>query len=276
MKEKKEYNFKYVIIVIFTILILTILVILLYSKMIINMKFDNFKIQNFAEENSTPIFKISKIILYSNVDIVDESENNSLQDINISQYTDIAVYIDNKLSSNELTNENTIKEMYIDNINISTLSSNGEKILNYKNSYLFGKYRSLDVVTSRIYFDILNENKQNTEEIYDIPTFYTDCSNPITLGYINKNVVTNYRIRINDKSITFDGALLKKANIALDVLNNKINFGIHIKNNLDEQFVCNVSIDNNLESEDGGLYTGSVMKIFEFSENEHKFIKLTT
>ena len=150
------------------------------------------------------------------------------------------------------------------------------KILNYKNSYLFGKYRSLDVVTSKIYFDILNENKQNVEEAYDIPTFYTDCSNPITLSYINKNVVTDYRIRINDKSITFDGALLKKANIALDVLNNKINFGIHIKNNLDEQFVCNVSIDNNLESEDGGLYTGSVMKVFEFSQNEYNFIKLTT
>ena len=276
MKEKKEYNFKYVIIVVFIILILTILVVLLYSKMITNMKINNFKIQNFAEENSKPIFKINKIVLYSDVDVVDESENNSLQDINISQYTDIAIYIDNKLSSNDLTNENTIKEMYIDNINISTLSSNGEKILNYKNSYLFGKYRSLDVVTSKIYFDILNENKQNVEEAYDIPTFYTDCSNPITLSYINKNVVTDYRIRINDKSITFDGALLKKANIALDVLNNKINFGIYIKNNLDEQFICNVSIDNNLESEDGGLYTGSVMKVFEFSQNEYNFIKLTT
>ena len=275
MKKKIEYSFKYLVIAVLIILILTSVVVLLYSKMIANMKISNFRIEDFAKENSKPIFKINKIVLYSNVDIVDESENKSLQDISISQYTDIAIYIDNKLKSKTLSDENTVKEMYIDNINISTLSSNGEKILNYKNSYLFGKYRSLDSVTSRIYFNVLNENKQNIEEQYEEPTFYTDCSNPITLSYINKNVVTDFHIRANDKSVTFDGALLKRANIALDVLNNKINFGIYITNNLDEKFVCNVNIDNNLESEDGGLYTGYIMKVFEVSEEDYKFIRIT-
>lgn len=277
MKKKIEFDLKHLILVIFIILILTMLVFLLYSKMVSAIKSNNLKINKseiFAHENKQHIFKINKIILYSNVDVVDESENNSLQNLSLSQYTDIAIYIDNTIFNKELTEENTIKDMYIENVNISTLSSNGEKILNYKSPYLFGKYRSLENAGPKIRFNVLNKNQEELEIEYENPTFYTDCSNPITLSYINKNVVTDYHIRANDKSITFDGAILDRANIDLDVLNNKIDFCIHIINNLDEEFVCNVSIDNNLENEDGGLYTGYIMKVFDISKNEYNFIKL--
>ena len=275
MKKKIEFNLKHLIIVTFIILLLTILIAILYSKMVDNIKINNLKLENFAKENEKHIFKINKIVLYSNVDVIDESEKKSLQNISLSQYTDIAIYIDNTILSNDLSAKNTIKEMYIENIKIDTLSSNGEKILNYKNSYAFGKYRNLEMAESKIRFNILSDNINNLEEEYNNPTFYTDCSNPITLGYVNKNVVTNYRIRANDKKVSFDGAILDKANIALDVLNNKISFSITIINNLDEKFVCNVCIDNNLENEDGGLYTGYIMKIFDISEDEYNFIKLT-
>ncbi len=277
MKKKIEFDLKHLILVVFIILILTMLVFLLYSKMVSAIKSNNLKINKseiFANENKQHIFKINKIILYSNVDVVDESENNSLQNLSLSQYTDIAIYIDNTIFNKELTEENIIKDMYVENVNISTLSSNGEKILNYKSPYLFGKYRSLENAGPKIRFNVLNKNQEELEIEYENPTFYTDCSNPITLSYINKNVVTDYHIRANDKSITFDGAILDRANIDLDVLNNKIDFCIHIINNLDEEFVCNVSIDNNLENEDGGLYTGYIMKVFDISKNEYNFIKL--
>ena len=277
MKKEIEFDLKHLILVVFIILILTMLVFLLYSKMVSAIKSNNLKINKseiFVNENKQHIFKINKIILYSNVDVVDESENNSLQNLSLSQYTDIAIYIDNTIFNKELTEENTIKDMYVENVNISTLSSNGEKILNYKSPYLFGKYRSLENAGPKIRFNVLNKNQEELEIEYENPTFYTDCSNPITLSYINKNVVTDYHIRANDKSITFDGAILDRANIDLDVLNNKIDFCIHIINNLDEEFVCNVSIDNNLENEDGGLYTGYIMKVFDISKNEYNFIKL--
>ena len=275
MKKKIEFNLKHLIIVTFIILLLTILIAILYSKMVDNIKINNLKLENFAKENEKHVFKINKIVLYSNVDVIDESEKKSLQNISLSQYTDIAIYIDNTIFYNDLSAKNTIKEMYIENVKIDTLSSNGEKILNYKNSYAFGKYRNLEMAGPKIRFNILSDNINNLEEEYNNPTFYTDCSNPITLGYVNKNVVTNYRIRANDKKVSFDGAILDKANIALDVLNNKISFSITIINNLDEKFVCNVCIDNNLENEDGGLYTGYIMKIFDISEDEYNFIKLT-
>ena len=275
--KRIEFNFRHLVIIIFIIFILFIGIILLYSKMINAIKGNDIKLNSqemFAKENENHLFKINKIILYSNVDVVDKSEQKSLQDLSLSQYTDIAVYIDNKNYKTELTEENTIKQLYIDNIKITTISTNGEKIFNYKNPYLYGKYRNIENEDKRISFNVLNTNNSNKVVQYEEPTFYTDCSNPITLGYINKNVVTNYRIRANDKAITLDGALLQRANIRLDVLNAKIDFCIHIKNNLDEEFVCNVSIDNNLENDDGGLYTGYITKIFDISNKEYNFIKI--
>lgn len=277
MKKKIEFSFKHIIIIVFISFILMTGIILLYSKMINSIKKENIKLNSqemFAKENENHLFKINKIILYSNVDVVDKSEQENLQNLSLSQYTDIAIYIDNKNYKKELTEETTIKDLYIDNMSISTLSSNGERILNYKNPYLYGKYRTLENSGEKIRFNVLHTNSENISSEYDNPTFYTDCSNPITLSYINKDVVTNYRIKANEKAVTLDGALLKKANIGLDVLNNKIEFCIHIKNNLDEEFVCNVSIDNNLENDDGGLYTGYIMKIFDISEDEYNFIKL--
>ena len=52
------------------------------------------QIENFAKNNSEPIFKIGKVVLYSSADAVDSSEGEILRDLDISQYTDIAIYID--------------------------------------------------------------------------------------------------------------------------------------------------------------------------------------
>ena len=276
-KKRKEISFRHIIIIAFVSIILMILIILLYNKMIKVMSNGSVRLNReeiFAKENENHIFRISKIILHSNVDIVDRSEQQSLQNINISQYTDISIYIDNKSYIKDLTQENTVSELYIDNIKIETLSSNGEKIINYKNPYLFGKYRTLSNAKDKIRFNILNDNESNREEQYDNPMFYTDCSNPISLGYINKDVVTNYYIRANDAPVTLNGSMLKRANIGLDVLSSNISFCVHLKNNLNEEFICNVNIDNNLDNEDGGIYTGYMTRIFDISNEEFNFIKL--
>ena len=73
--------------------------------------------EQFAQEIHNPLF----------------SEEGTLQNIDISQFTDIAVYIDNKGRTEEITAENTINEMFIDNIKITIPSESGEHIFNYKN-----------------------------------------------------------------------------------------------------------------------------------------------
>lgn len=275
--KKNMLKFRNVIIIVFISIILMSLIILLYSKMISIMMENSIMINKedvFGKENKKHIFKISQIILHSNVDIVDKSERQSLQNVSISQYTDISIYIDNNNYIKELTNENTVSKLYIDNIKIETLSTNGEKIINYKNPYLFGKYRTLQNAEEQIIFDVVSDNYSNQESLYNNPMFYADCSNPISLGYINKDVVTDYYIRANDSAIDLSGAILKRANIGLDVLNSKISFNIHIINNLGEEFICKVDLDNNLENDDGGLYTGYITKIFDVSDKEYNFVKL--
>ena len=153
------------------------------------------KSTSFVENNEKPMFKINKILMYSSAGVIDNSTGEVLQDLDISQYTDISIEIDNKQKVQELTDENTVKELYIDNIKIENNAEKGERILNYKNPYLQGKFKMLqNCNNNRIDFKILNTNQESDDMNYDEANFYTDCSNPISLGYLNKNIVTRYAV----------------------------------------------------------------------------------
>jgi hypothetical protein len=233
--------------------------------------------EKFVEENEEPVFKVGKIILYSGVNVVDNSENEELQDLNVSQFTDIEIFIDNKTKISDITAENTINEMYIDNIKVSSNSENEEKIFNYKNPNYCGKYVDLENYRDDgILFKIINTNAKNSSANYDENAFYTDCSNPISLGYINKNILTNASVS-NTGSISFDGSILKIANISLDDLDTTISFSIHIKNNYNEEFVCNVKLDNFFKddtSENKTIYDGYIMKVIN-ANDEFNFLKVS-
>ena len=232
--------------------------------------------EQFVAENENPVFKIDKIILYSSANAVDNS-NGELKSLDISQFTDIEIFINNKTKSEEITAENTINELFIDNIKIESNSENGEKIFNYKNPLNCGKYTEIENwINDEILFNVVNSNEKNREANYDENIFYTDCSNPISLGYINKNILTNCEVNSNNASISFDGSILADAGINLEELNTKITFTIHIVNNFNEKFICNVKIENDLTAEDGedSIYSGYLMKIINPVDNEYNFIKI--
>lgn len=71
--------------------------------------------------------------------------------------------------------------------------------------------------------------------------------------------------------MSLDGTILRNANYNLKDLNTKFKFKVHIKNNLNEEFVTNVEIDNSLEAQDGGIYTGYLVNILNTS---YDFLKL--
>lgn len=228
--------------------------------------------ERFIKENQEPIFKIDKMILYNSANAIDNSEG-KLQNMDISQFTDIAIFINNTSKIKEITAENTINQIYIDNIKITTSSENGEKIFNYKNPYNVGKYQDLKKYENNgIYYKVLNSNSKNNSANYDEPVFYTDCSNPISLGFINKNILTNCEVN-NTGSISFDGSILKAANIDVKDLKTTLNFTIHLKNNYNEEFISNVTIDINLEKENQAIYTGYMMEIID--TKELKFLKVS-
>lgn len=243
----------------------------IYTKEINKEKYAE-ETQKFVDENKEPIFRIDKIILYNSANAIDNSDG-KLQDINISQFTDIEIFINNTNKIKDITAENTINQMYIDDIQINSKTENGEKILNYKNPYDCGKYQDLTGYKNNgIYFKILNSNEKNNSANYDEPVFYTDCSNPISLGFINKNILTNCEVT-NTGSISFDGSILKSANIDVKDLKTTLDFTIHLKNNFNEEFIAKVSLDIDLEKENSAIYTGYMMQIED--TKDIKFLKIS-
>ena len=260
------------------LIILAIVVLLLFYHFVLA---DVFSRNNFAnqmielsDENETSVFNIQKVLLYSDANAIDNSEDHSLKNMSICQFTDLSIYLDNSSSNTELSSENTVKELYIDNINITSKSDVGTKILNYKNPMNFGKYKNIkELDNGRIDFKVINTNQENESQNYSEPTFYTDCSNPMTLGYLNKDIVTNYSVSDASKSISFNGKVLKEANVNLDDINYTLNFTIHIVNNLNQKFAYNMKLDVNLNDDNGGIYNGYTYKGKTTSGSEYRFFK---
>ena len=234
------------------------------------------QMEEMAQKNEQPIFKLDQIVLYSSANAIDYSESQNLQDLSISQYTDITMYINNKLSSEELTQENTISELYIDNIEVNVNSNLGKPIFGYKSPYHIGKFRTIEQesIPERIDFQILRTNEENAEHDYSTPVFYTDCSNPITLGYINQDIITHFRVSENQNNmVSFDGKILKNIGIDLDSFACEIKGNIHIKNNLGEKFSCNITLNIPLKAEDGGIYQGYIIQIIQDIDQLYYFWK---
>lgn len=272
----KKFNFKIknVKLAFAILIILAIILLILYYNFIFADVFarNNFANQmvEIAEENESPIFSIQRILLYNSANAVDNSEDQSLSNMSISQFTDISIYIDNSQTVADLTDENTIKELYIDNISITSKSENGTKILNYKNPLNFGKYQNIDEPEDdKIYFNIVNTNEENENHNYDEPTFYTDCSNPISLGFLNKDLLTNYSVSNDSSSVSFNGKVLQEAGVNLDDINYTLNFTIHIVNNLNQKFAYNMKLDVDLD----GIYDGYTYRGKNASGTQYYFFK---
>ena len=264
-------------------IVLLILIIILISLL----PFYIFKIRDIIYRNNfanysyetynnymSPVFSIEKIVYYSNAFVTDNSKDNNFQDINVGQYTDIAIYINNTNKSDDLTDENTISELYIDNIKVSTNSDKGSKSLSYKNPYYFATYKGLqEPNNNRIDFSIITNNKDNKESAYNSPAFYQDCSNPISLGYINKDIVTNFKMP-NTDIISLNGTILPKANIPLEDLTFNMSFTIHIKNNKNEEFICTVDRPVLSGEYSSQIFNGYIATQYSADPGTYQFIKI--
>ncbi len=276
MQFNKKFNFKirnvrlaFVILIVLAIVLLIIYYNFIFAKAFAKNNFAN-QVEEISEENQNPIFSIQKIHLYNSANAVDNSEDQSLSNMAISQYSDISIFIDNGQTISDLTDENSVKELYIDNIEITSNSDNGTKILNYKNPLNFGKYQNIsEPDKNRIDFNVVKTNEQNENNNYNEPTFYTDCSNPISLGYLNKDLLTNYSVSNENNAVSFNGKILEQANVSLDDINYTLNFTIHIINNLNQHFSYNMKLNVDLS----GIYDGYTYKGKDTSGRDYQFFK---
>lgn len=293
MKKIKLNKRDCVVLLIIAFVIWTAFVYILNQKLM-EYKFAK-QLENLYTKNEEPVFALDKIFMYSSANAIDNSENKTMQDLNVCQFTDIDIYIDNMVDIRNLVKEanamnastvntndeasrkvkeHTIKELYIDKIKINSTSARGIKTFFYKKPETHGSFVVSDIEQpSRIDFKIISKNVDNDSSDYSEPTFYADCSNPITLGYFNKNIVTGYSVSAQDTKIKFDGSILQSLGINLADIACSIDFDVHMKNNLDQNFVCSVRIDIPLSSENRSIYGGYMYTMENELQEKYKFFK---
>ena len=77
----------------------------------------------------------------------------------------------------------------------------------------------------------------------------------------------------NDGTLELNGTILKNAGVNLDDLRTKISFKVHLKNNLNEEFICNVVIENDLGNGTDTIYDGYLLKVLSEEDLNLKFLK---
>lgn len=267
---------------IFLIIITVFLATHTTRTIIINNKFAD-EVNEFYKLNSKTVFSIDKIYMYSSASATENKVNRPVWNLNLFEYTDIAIYINSK-SNDSLSNENTIKSLYIDNIKFGSPKL-GEQNLYFKDINDFGKSiikkneESVDTKTTikteaikdKLEFSILNDGDID----YSKPQLYADTSNPISLEYVNTNIKKNQIVSDISSDVIYDGSLLRKCGVVLSDISSYVSFNINIVNNYNQKFVANVYIEIPLEDTVTGdsIYNGRFVKKIE-GTNLIKFFRI--
>lgn len=211
-----------------------------------------YKIQ---EYNNEKIFTIEKITYFSSSDAnIETNSNSSFTISDLYQYTDIAIFINP--NSENLTNKNTLKSVTLKNIDFLLKPSIGTQALYYKNinDFATSNFSKKNLIENSINFDTTSENTID----YSKPILYNNCANPITLCYINSSIQKKYTLNNAISNIAHNGSLLKACGITLNSIACKISFEIEIINNLDETYLCPITLNIPLSTDISTIYDGSL------------------
>lgn len=270
-ENKKQSNIPVKLIVTIALIILCIVMIVYTVKIyVVNEKFAD-SVSEIARLNSKTVFSIDRIYLYSSADANSNETNKPIWDLEIFQFTDIALYINNRDESG-VTYENTIKTLTIDNVKFNGLETGNPKLY-YKDVNDFAK---LDINEENEIKDSKEFNIVNSGDAdYTKPVLYSNCQNPITLEYVNSEMKENTTISDISQPLTYDGSLLQKSGISLNSIKCNLSFRVTIVNNYNQKFVATVYIDIPLEDSftNESIYNGSIVKNME-NTNIVKFIRV--
>ena len=268
---KKQMSFPVKLIITIALIVLCIVMIVYSVKVyLINEEFAE-SVAEIARLNSKTVFSIDRIYLYSSADANSNETNKPIWDLDIFQFTDIALYINNR-DEKGVTYENTIKSLTIDNVKFNDLETGTPKLY-YKNVNDFAK---LDINEDNEIKDSMEFNIVNSGDAdYTTPVIYSNCQNPITLEYVNSEMKEDTTISDISEPLTYDGTLLKKSGISLNSIKCNLSFRVTIINNYNQKFVATVYIDIPLEDSftNESIYDGKIIKNME-NTNIVKFIRV--
>ena len=235
--------------------------------------------------NKSSVFSLSKIYCYSSASGINNTEGKAMWDVNVSQYTDIALGLSINNINNDLTNnlgnsnlqvvdtspKYSISKIYIDNISFSN-NSTGTLSLGYIPILNFGLISNDELTNpekqqNKIDFNIVNDKETLLNNILQEPSIDKNLVLPITLRYLNSNIKTNHTITNIEEKLTFDGSILKRASIPLSSIKNEVTFTIHIVTNSSEEYIYPIHLQIPLQNEDNSknIYDGSYSQELEFN-----------
>lgn len=217
--------------------------------------------------NEETIFSLYKIVLFSSATANSNGLSNSVWDLDISQYCDICIYLNN--IKNENSSKNVVKQLYIDNIEISKPEL-GTPCLYQKAIEDFGKCSFSDdkIIPDRFDFNIVKNGNiinYSNNEIYD------DLSSPLSIGFYNKNIKTGFLN--SDSQIEYNGKILKRASIPEASIKCDVSFDINIINELDEHYVCNINFNIPFSNNDSSIYEDGYVKKEISNLSNYKFLR---
>ena len=207
------------------------------------------KNENEKIELAKKVFNISQLIIYSSANATQNDTNKEpIWNLNLYQYTNIGIKINNQNDYTGEKNKNTIKELFIDNIQVLQKPILGNLNFYYLNPLDFSKGNIIEenLITDNLKYEVLDfsANLDSSK-----PQINKDAG-IVSLQIVNKDIYNNFIISDISNPVTFDGTLIHRANIGLSNLKYKVRFDINIVNNLDEKFKCTAIIDCPIEKED--------------------------
>lgn len=203
------------------IFVILIILIALSAYIIANTKPEN-------SQNEQETIAINKIVLYSSANAVNSTDNLKTDwEVDIYQYTDIAIYLQKMKDIN-------IQKVYVDNIQITKKPSLGEAGVYSKKIEDFAKNMLLEENNEKIEFTVSLDGAND---------FQQNCTNPITISYINKNIKERFLIKNNDEQFVFDETILKRALILPEDIEAQLSFDINIVDTNGKQYKENVVLD---------------------------------
>ncbi len=261
INNQKRKNKKLVKQIIFIILIIVLIVILfflfnhIYNQLRKKKEFEN-EILSFSEKNEETVFSINKIVFFSSCDSKNKTSSQTNFTIeNLYVYTDIAIFIDN--GQKEISLENTLQNAKIKNIKFTKQPELGTGNLYYKNVNNFAKseINENNKIEKELDFETTSEDEVDLNK----PVLYNNCANPITLSYVNQNIKTDYTMTDTQNPITYNGKLLKRCGVSVNLINTSISFDIEIENNKKQKFRTTIYFDIPYENEDKSINDGSIV-----------------
>ena len=253
-------------------LLLAVLILMTYLYIHIYYVNDEFSesASRLAMLNTNTVFSIDKIYLYSSAYATNNIDSRPIWNLNVNQYTDIALYINNRYSEG-INYNNSIKTLTISDINF-TKGKAGTPSLYYKDIQNFANYtiNEENKIGEKLDFNIVSQDLDTSTT-----SLYSNCQNPITLSYVNSNIKENYIIEDGSSYLRYDGNILRMTEVPLTSMKCTLSFKITLTNMYNHKYIANVYIDIPLEDQYSGesIYNGKIEKTLE-NTNLIKFFRV--